>query len=539
MSTEGEPYAAPTEGPRIARLLRGSRVSLGAELAAAYFDARGKAASRSALADALATIEGLAARCEPVELHLRTAQTDGGVVWLDLGHEKGNCVRIDADGWKLTDEPEVLFRRSPVTAPMPEPSPDGDLLALRDLLALPEDSGAWPLIVGWLVGTMFPGMPRPVLLLTGEQGSGKSFITRKVAGVLDPAIPPTRCAPRDERDWIAATSASAVVALDNISTVQDWLSDAICRAVTGEGFVRRRLYTDNDVAVTTFRRSIIANGIDLGAYRGDLLDRSIIVELPRIEADRRRTEEDLDREYKRLLPKILAGLLDLTVKVLGELPTVQVHQPPRMADYARILAALDQATGSRTLDAYRSVGREALSSAVDADHVARAVAAMLDTEGAWTGTATDLLHELDSRQGDGRPPKGWPTTPQHLAGRLRCVAPALRADGYVIDAKKTHGGSRIWTLSKSCGAEVEMVGKSPSAPSRRVVCGDGEDDERGDQNPCRDGRDGEIPPSLFAETRETVGDGGETVGDDETPYRDARDGRDGEIPTTSTEWGEV
>ena len=114
---------------------------------------------------------------------------------------------------------------------------------------------------------MMPNMPWPVRLFTGEHGTTKTYTTRTIANIIDPAIPQTRCAPREERDWIAATSASAVVALDNLSMVPDWLSDAICRAVTGEGYVRRRLYSDGDVAVTTFRRTIIATGSTTGVPR--------------------------------------------------------------------------------------------------------------------------------------------------------------------------------------------------------------------------------------------------------------------------------
>ena len=33
-----------------------------------------------------------------------------------------------------------------------------------------------------------------------------------------------------------------------------WLSDVLCRAVTGDALVRRRLYTDSEVAVVSFRR---------------------------------------------------------------------------------------------------------------------------------------------------------------------------------------------------------------------------------------------------------------------------------------------
>jgi len=56
-TADGEPMAVRLDGPLLARPLRGSR-GLRAELAAAYFHLTGKAAAASALADALAVLEG-------------------------------------------------------------------------------------------------------------------------------------------------------------------------------------------------------------------------------------------------------------------------------------------------------------------------------------------------------------------------------------------------------------------------------------------------------------------------------------------------
>lgn len=473
ISTDGDPYAVAISGPRLARLLRGGRSSLRAELAAVYLEQTDSAASSPALSTAIETLEGFARRAAPIELHLRVAQADG-CVWLDLGREDGQCVRISPAGWAITTASPVLYRREPMTAPMPLPARGGDVDALRRLLVL--EDRVWRLVIGWMVGAMFPSIPRPVLLLTGEQGSAKSVTTRMLAGIIDPAIPQTRCAPREERDWIAATSCSALVALDNLSNVADWLSDAICRAVTGEGYVRRRLFSDGDVAVTTFRRTIIANGIDLQAYRGDLLDRSIIVELPRISEERRRPEAELVREYERMRPAILAGLLDMVAAVLRELPTTVVERPPRMADYAHVLAALDHATGWQTLSAYMGAGRDALSTAVEADHVARAVAGLLEHAASWSGTASELLDRLNGLRGDERPPQGWPTTPQHLSGRLRRAAPSLRAAGHRIDDGQRHGGKAVWTLEKGgFPSSPPSPGKSDGA--RAPAGGDDGDDE--------------------------------------------------------------
>ena len=59
----------------------------------------------------------------------------------------------------------------------------GDLGKLRDLLRVDDD--VWPLVVAWLVSVLvLPGQPVPVLALTGEQGTAKSWQSRQVPRLL-------------------------------------------------------------------------------------------------------------------------------------------------------------------------------------------------------------------------------------------------------------------------------------------------------------------------------------------------------------------
>jgi hypothetical protein len=40
---------------------------------------------------------------------------------------------------------------------------------------------------------------------------------------------------------------------DNISKLSEWQSDVICRAVTGDGFSKRRFYTDDEDFIYSFK----------------------------------------------------------------------------------------------------------------------------------------------------------------------------------------------------------------------------------------------------------------------------------------------
>ena len=75
--------------------------------------------------------------------------------------------------------------------------------------------------------------------------------------------------------------------------------------------------------------------------------------------------------------------------------------------------------------------------------------------GHWSGTATDLLSQLNEHAGyertDDRPakrrPKGWPGGPHILSGHLRTLTTDLRAVGLDIDFnrdKTRHRGKQIF-----------------------------------------------------------------------------------------------
>lgn len=464
---DAQPYAIPTDGPRIARPLRGSG-SLRAELVADFADKHGKVPASTASSSALLAVEGHALRQPATPVHLRFARVDGAL-WLDLGRQDGAAIVVTSKGWSLVEEgAPIVFKRTRLTSEMPIPETGGDIGLLKDVIGVLEGD-AWRLVVGWLVAAVFPDIPRAVLFLAAEAGSAKTSITKMLVNTIDPSPAPTQCMPRDAKDWIIAAAGSAVVALDNLGYIRAWLSDAICRAVTGEGFARRRLYTDDDIAVTEYRRAILITGIDVSADRGDLLDRCVPVELKRIPEDKRRAEEAVFAEYEEARPLILGGLLDLLAAVLRELPNVELDRMPRMADYAKVLAALDRATGWGTLPAYLDATREALATGAAGDLVAAAVMDLLDDFETWQGTATDLLKALDDRR-DGKVPKRWPSTASHLSNRVRLAAPSLRAAGYEIDDNKRDGKNRkLWTLAAPTDTDRADSNGEPGADNGKIT----------------------------------------------------------------------
>ena len=469
----GHLYAVARSGPRLAQPLSAVQVVLKAR----YFEQYGDAPAGAALSGALGVLEGQAAldapRVEPVWLRVGRLSRQASVV--DLAGPSGQCVELSPAGWSVRAENPLLMRRSELTAALPAPEPGtGDLHALQQVVPVP--AADWPLVYAWLVCALLPDIPHPVLAVFGEQGSAKSSTARILAALIDPSAATTRSAPTNLRDWSVTASGSWVVLLDNLSAIPDWLSDALCRAVTGESYTSRKLYTDAGVSVLSYRVAPIVTAIHPGALRGDLADRLVTVRLRRIDPEERRDELELAAAWDSLRPVALAGLLDLAVEVLNRLPDIQLAQTPRMADYARVLAAVDSVLGTAGLPRYLDTERLVAAEVVESDPFSDTLVAWLRANGSrFEGTALTLLQTLNTWRkanalGSAR---GWPDTAQGVADRLRRTSPALSRVGITVHepVRRGHNRDRIWELvipdADDTGAQRPAQQEEPNITATR------------------------------------------------------------------------
>ncbi|MFE4657807.1 ATP-binding protein [Streptomyces hydrogenans] len=430
MSTDGRPYAVALDGPNTVLPLRG-RSGVRQRLARLYADTfKGDVASQSALADAMTVLEGVAEDDDPVPVHLRVGQDETGTIVVDLGTADGRAVTVSAGGWKVVDRSPVLFRRSGAMAPMPAPILEGDGLSMLHSL-FNMDESAFRQLVAWVIAAWMPNIPHPVITFKGEQGTGKSKTAQMVVNLVDPSPAAKRSQPRDVKAWSTQAFNSWALCLDNVSSIPAWLSDTLCKAVTGDGIVDRALYTDDDVVVLSFRRVLSMTTIDAGAFAGDLAERLLMLELQLIDEEHRRSEEELDTAFDAVRPAVLGSLFDLLATVLAVLPNVKLAKMPRMADFARVLAAVDQVMGWNTLDDYLATSANVAGDALEGDPFGSAVVALVEQCGTWTGTAAMLLEQVQPPGGI-RPPT-WPKDATRAGGKVRRLAPLLRTVGITVD----------------------------------------------------------------------------------------------------------
>jgi hypothetical protein len=402
-------------------------------LVRSYYERTGMAPAARKLSEARDLAEARALAGASVPVHVRVAGTDGRI-YLDLADKDWRVVEVDADGWRVCDKAPVKFRRGAGMLPLPEPVRGGNVDELCPIVNV-EDPRASRLLVGWLVMALAPWGPFPTLVFLGEQGTAKSWAANRCRDLIDPTAASARSGPRDERDLAVSARNGWVVSLDNISALPNWLSDALCRLSTGSGFSTRELYTDDDEVIFAARRPVILNGIGTVVTRSDLLDRSLLVELPVIPDTRRRDERELLREFEGARPRILGALLDAVSGALRCLPTVHLARAPRLADFAHWISAAEPTLGwapGTFTEAYDANRTHADEDALEASPIPGPLYGLIDKR-AWHGTATELLDALAGRAAE--PVRGssdWPANPRVLSSMLRRLAPNLRRVGVQV-----------------------------------------------------------------------------------------------------------
>lgn len=433
-----------------------------------FYHQQGKAMSAEALSAAVNLLEAKALfEGEEHSVHVRVAE-HGSNIYLDLCNATWQVVEITPLGWCVIDHSPVRFRRSRGMLPLPAPEPGGKVDLLREFLNV--EDVTWCLIVAWLVASLCPRGPYPLLALFGEHGSGKSTAGRLLRACVDPNSAPLRAEPKDGRDLMISANNSWCLAFDNLSYIPPWLSDALCRLSTGGGFATRELYTDQDEIIFDLQRPVLLTSIEEVATRSDLLDRCLIIWLKAIATERRRAERELLAEFEKVRPLVLGALLDAVSVALRRLPSIKIPGLPRLADFALWATAAESALGwtdGTFMKAYERNRESANDLAIEASVVAGPLLEFLESRGEWSGRSSELLTLLEQRVTEQvKREKAWPKNGRSLSGRLKRLAPNLRALGWLVDYDRT--AKKRSLIIRRAPESAAPAASSPASPP--VAC---------------------------------------------------------------------
>jgi len=169
----------------------------------------------------------------------------------------------------------------------------------------------------------------------------------------------------------------------------------------------------------------------------------------------------------------LGGLLDLAATVHQRLETITVADSPRMADFGRTLAAVDEALATNGLSRYLSRADQLSEDSLSADPFIERL--RRHTREPLVGmSGGDLLTTITPLGDHWRRPKEWPKNGRDVTAILRRHAPALRSLGWAIDddGARNHRNVLLWTVyppykdvAAQQASRPSLLQRSPTASS--------------------------------------------------------------------------
>lgn len=390
---------------------------------------------------------------KPVALANRIAWNGNDIVY-DMTDEQGTVIRINEHGWRLDESNQALFKREVHQLPQVIPVKGGSITEFLKLFSLTEDQKI--LIAVWLVYMLVPDVPKPILYVQAEKGSGKSDFTRSLRSIVDPSTLPSLKEPNNEDRLVNQLYHNYLPLFDNINYMPRWFIRLCCTTATGESDERRKLFTDDDAFILTFTRPIIINAINrLAIDYPDFQDRTVLMKLNRIPEERRVEHSVFVDKVETLKPQVLGEMLDALSKAMALKPSISLGKLPRMADFATWGCAIAEPLGytqEQFLQAYYN-NMELANEEMIFDHVvAHAIYEFMVDKPCWNGRPSDFLEELKEAAIEANidvKDRHFPKSPSALTKRLNEIKSNLEDVGIVIELPRQSGGKRIMGITNT------------------------------------------------------------------------------------------
>jgi hypothetical protein len=324
------------------------------------------------------------------------------------------------------------------------------------------------LTISFIVASLVGEIPKPILALSGSQGSAKTTTQKILTEIVDPSLSQDSHL-RDIRELLQEASQRYVLPFDNLSYINEADSDLLCKMVTGTTFSKRRLYTDEDSILFRPHCTIILNGINLPVNRSDLLSRCLIINLPRIDEKTRCDEASLLQDFERDKPGILGAFFSLLSKAFSLYDDVKIDKLPRMADFAKWACATFKALGLSEHDfinAYEKNLKIQNEEAVYSSALGQVLIDLFGDKDQIKGTPTTLLKTVrEYARDNGMDLRHIPATPHAMGKELKRITPNLEPLGFTIDYHR--GKQRQYVISRRQINEEQTTDTSSSDDSSK------------------------------------------------------------------------
>ncbi|MCI8372790.1 MAG: hypothetical protein HFI75_10450 [Lachnospiraceae bacterium] len=270
----------------------------------------------------------------------------------------------------------------------------------------------------------------PILVLIGEKGSSKSTSLRKLERIIDPKTSDLCGIPKGADGLELRLSNSYFCTLDNLSAISRSMSDLLARAATGGSVTKRALYQNTEEIVLNIKAILAVNSVSMVVRESDLLDRSLLINLARVQPEEMKTEEEIWKEFEDDLPQILGCCFQTLALALNDKETMEETKLIRMADFHTVCIRIGKALGltkEKVSELLWNNQRKVNQQTLDEDVVAQCIIAMMGRQKSYKGSVSELLAELkEIAEENSVSPNYLPKAPNQLSKRLNKIKSNLQ-----------------------------------------------------------------------------------------------------------------
>jgi len=406
-------------------------------------------------------------------------------VYIDLCRPDWKVLKITKDEIKLVEENNIKLKRFNHMKELryDRDANEEDLNLIFKYLSIQKPSERLLVKVDCILQAI-SDIPRVIDIFHGSPGSTKTSAMKFKRKILDPSSMDTLSLSKDKTELIQKMSHHYICNFDNVRKISNDFSDIFCRAVTGDAFSKRELYTDDEDVIYKIKRKLMFNGINVVGEEPDFLDRSVTYELTKIPKAQRKKESVLLAEFEKDQPKITGAIFKILQKSLSKVNLINIKELPRMADYCFWGEAVSQILGEKekvfTLTYFEKIG--ALSREVlEANPVGLCLLEYLK-ENSFEGTATELLEILEKKAEElkiNTKNNYFPSAPNSLTRRINEIKANLEEEGFKVDYDTTGKKRIIKIYKKSIVESVDIVERGSTASVKEVndIVNDKEEEE--------------------------------------------------------------